>query len=260
MKKNEKLAPKKIGLALGGGAVLGAAHVGVLKAIEELKIPIHAISGTSIGSLVASLYAFGKGYSDVEKIALNISWSDISEFSPSRIGLFSNKKMRAFLKKNIGEVTFEEARIPLSIVAANIANGQKVVLNKGAIAPCVTASMAIPGIFRPVKIEEQMLVDGGIVENVPISPLQALKPDYIIAVDLNTNHTFQKPKAITDVIMNSLHFMMANYTKHQLSDADVLIQPNLSAFNYTDIGQSKELMEIGYTEAKRCLSEFANSI
>ncbi len=260
MDSKRKTRPKKIGLALGGGAVLGAAHVGVLKAIDELNIPIHIVSGTSIGALVASLFAFSKNFVDVENIAMKIQWSNISEFSPSRIGLFSNKKMKGFLKMNIGDVDFKDARIPLAIVATNIGSGKKVILNKGHVAISVAASMSIPGIFRPVKIDNAMLVDGGVIENVPISPLKDKKADFIIAVDLNTNHTFEKPKAISDVLMNSFHFMMANSTKHQLGDADILIQPNLTAFNYTDIGQSKDLIEVGYVEAKKQLAQFAKTL
>lgn len=177
MKKLQK--NKKIGLALGGGAVLGAAHIGVLKALEELEIEIGWITGTSIGSLVASLYAFGVDCNKVQDLAIDLSWSDIAGFSLSKFGLLSNKNIQKFLQKHIGDATFDQANIPLAVIATNITTGQKVVLNKGKVAYAVMASCCIPGIFKPVTINDILLVDGGIVENVPVSPLKDLGADFL---------------------------------------------------------------------------------
>ncbi|HDP97696.1 MAG TPA: patatin, partial [bacterium] len=160
----------KIGLALGGGAVLGAAHIGVLKAMEELDIPVHFVAGTSIGALVAALYAFGKDYKQIEKIAAELDWLDVSGLSLSQYGLLSNKKLGKIINKAIGDVDFEDARIPLAMIATDISHGKEVVLKQGNVATAVMASTCIPGIFIPVEIEGKLLVDGGVVENVPISP------------------------------------------------------------------------------------------
>lgn len=244
---------KTIGLALGGGAVLGAAHIGVLKALQHENIEVTHIAGTSIGSLVASLYAFNPNIEEIEKIALQISWSNISKFSPSKVGLFSNKKMKKFLEKNIGVVDFSESRIPLSIVASNIENGEKVVLEKGDVANAVMASMSIPGIFKPITINNKMLVDGGIVENVPITPLLNRKVDTIIAVDVNAKHYVNKPQNITDILLNSFHHTIANATKILTKQADILIEPDVSQFNFHNIDQSKDLINQGYLDAMKVL-------
>lgn len=252
-KTNPSKPKKTIGLALGGGAVLGAAHIGALKAIRDLNIEITHISGTSIGALVASLYAFNDDIDEIEKMALQITWSKISKFSPSKIGLFSNRKMKTFLEENIGIVDFSEARIPLSIVASNIANGEKVVLETGDVANAVMASMSIPGIFKPITIDKMMLVDGGIVENVPITPLLNRKVDVIIAVDVNSKHYVKKPVGITDILLNSFHHTIANATKVLTSKADILIQPDLSGYNYHNTDQSAALIEQGYEDTIEAL-------
>jgi NTE family protein len=161
--------------------------------------------------------------------------------------------MKNFLEKNIGAVDFSESRIPLSIVASNIANGEKVVLEKGDVANAVMASMSIPGIFIPITIDGVMLVDGGIVENVPITPLLNQNVDVIIAIDVNSKHFVKKPTGITDILLNSFHHTIANATKMITSKADILIQPDLSGYNYHNTDQSAALIEQGYTDTMKAL-------
>ncbi len=121
---------KNIGLALGGGAVLGAAHIGVLKAVEEKGIEIKFITGTSIGAFVAALYAFGKNWNEINEITSELKWMDITSISLSRYSLLSNEKFGALLKKHIGDKNIEESNIPLAIIATNAATGEKVILDK----------------------------------------------------------------------------------------------------------------------------------
>jgi NTE family protein len=246
---------KKVGLALGGGAVLGAAHIGVLRALKEHDIEIGWITGTSIGALVASLYVFDKDFDKVSEIAIDLNWKKIGKISLSRYGLFSNKKIKRFLDEAIGEVTFEQAGIPLAFVATNILNSEKVVLNKGDIAEAVMASTCIPGIFKPVKHNGMLLVDGGIVENVPVPTLRDMGAGRIIAVDLNARYTYKKPENILQVLANSFHYTLMHAAKAQSGDADILIQPDLSGFNRIDTHQTPGLIEKGYEEAKKVLKE-----
>ena len=254
----ENLEGKKIGLALSGGAVLGAAHIGVLKALEEFKISIDYISGTSIGAFIASMYAFGLDYTKVKEIALELSWKEISSFSFSKLGLFSNRKIKNFLTENIGDVTFNEASIPLAIIAANISKGSKVIIKEGEVSSAVMASCCIPGLFQPVEVEGQLLVDGGIVENVPISPLKDFGANFIIAVDLNAKYDYTRPNNIVDVLLNSFHFTLASSTKLQTEKADLLIQPDLSSFNHIDVKQTEDLIQVGFEEAKKVLNQKIN--
>ena len=246
---------KKTGIALGGGAIFGAAHVGVIRAIEETDIDITAISGTSIGALVAALYAFGKNWEDLQKIASELRWMDITNLSPSKFALLSNQKIGEVIINHIGEQNIEDANIKLTIVATDVSNGKKIILDKGSVADAVMASTCLPGIFKPVVIDEKMLVDGGVVENLPISTLKSMGAEYTIAVDLNSKHKYQEPTNILEVILNSFHFIMMHSSKHQTKQADLLIQPNLSEFNRLDMKQVDELMKKGYDVAKAALKE-----
>jgi NTE family protein len=245
---------KKVGLALGGGAALGAAHIGVLKALEEMDIKVDYISGTSIGALIASLYAFGRSWQEMKDIALELRWLDISALSLSKYGILSNKDMGELLEKYIGNVTFEEADIPLAVIATNISTGEKVVLDKGPVAPAVMASTAIPGIFNPVKLKGKMLVDGGIVENVPISPLKKMGAEYIIGVDLNAKYANEDPSNIIEILLNSFNFTLMTAAKIQTQQADALIKPDLATFSKVNINQTEGLLEAGHQEAKNVLN------
>ncbi len=244
---------KKIGLALGGGAVLGAAHIGVLKALEEKGVKIEFITGTSIGAFVAALYAFGKTWEEINEISCKLKWMDISSISLSRYSLLSNEKFGELLVDHIGDKRIEEADLPLAIIATDAGNGEKVVLKEGPVAQAVMASTCIPGLFKPVKIGGRMMLDGGIVENVPVKTLRDLGAEFIIGVDLNAEHEYQEPQNILDVLMNSFHFIMQQSAKFQTQNADLLIKPDLSAFDRADTGQIEALIRKGYEDAKGIL-------
>ncbi len=241
---------KKIGLAFGGGAVLGAAHIGVFRAIEELKIQIHYLAGTSIGSLIAAFVAFGKTWKEIEEIAQELKWLDISRVSLSKYGLLSNESIGKLINDTIGDVSFDEAEISLAIIATDIASGEKVVITEGKVVDAVMASTCIPGIFNPVETDDKMLVDGGIVENVPTITLEELGAEYLIGVDLNTKHDTKKPENILEILVKAFDYMHNNATKLQTKKAHFIITPDLSAFNAVDLEQIPELIEKGYSEAK----------
>lgn len=255
MKKVSLQKGQKVGLALGGGAVLGAAHVGVLKALNETGIKIGWIAGTSIGALVASLFAFGKDCEKVEDLALDLSWTDFAGFSLSKFGLLTNNKVADYITRHLGEVEIGQASIPLAIVATDISSGNKVVLTEGLVSTAVRASTCIPGIFQPVNYNDQLLVDGGIVENVPISPLRDMGAEVIVAVDLNAKHTYEEPRNMVDVLMNSFHFTLAHAAQVHTNKADILIEPDLSSFNRIDVDQTKQLIEAGYTATMKVINK-----
>jgi len=244
---------KKIGLALGGGAALGAAHIGVLKVLEEKQVKVNYISGTSIGAFIASLYAFGKTCDEIEKIAENMNWLNISSFSPSKFGLLSNEKLADIVKDSIGDRDFSEADIPLAMIATDIAKGEKIILNKGSVTNAVMASTCIPGIFVPVKHKGKMLVDGGIMENVPVSPLKEMGAELIIAVDLVERRRIKKPTNIVGVLLNTFNLALIYPTKMQKKKANIIINPDLSSFNMTDPRQVPDLIKKGYQKAKKIL-------
>ena len=244
---------KKTGLALGGGAVLGAAHVGVLKALQEFDIKVEYIAGTSIGAFVAAFYAFGKSWEDIQEITSELRWIDITAISLSRYGLLSNKKLEELIVEHIGDKNIQDSNIPLAIIATDASNGKKVILNKGSVANAVMASTCIPGVFRPVDYGEKMLLDGGIIENVPVNTVREMGADYVIGVDLNSEYTYEKPDNILDVLLNSFHFIMKTSAELQTENSDLLIKPDLSKFNRTDMNQVQALLKKGYKDAKKAL-------
>jgi len=213
----------KPGLALGGGAVLGAAHLGVIRAFEELEIVPAMVSGTSIGSFVAALLAFGKSWNEIAGVIQDFDWLDLSGLSISQFGLLSNKKFGSVVNDLLGQKNIEDAAIPLAIVATDISTGRKVVLEKGDVAMAVMASSCIPGLFRPVDYAGALLVDGVLMENVPVSPLVEHGLSPVVCVDLLARHAFSRPENIVGLLLNSFYSAVTNTTRMQTAAADLCI-------------------------------------
>lgn len=251
---------RKNALALSGGAVLGAAHIGVLKALDEFDVSINYVSGTSIGAFVGALYAFDKTWDEIYEITKSLNWLEVSSLSLSEFGILSNKKMGNILIKSIGYRNFSDASVPLSVVATDISDGSKVILNEGNVSEAVMASTCIPGIFKPIEVDGRLLVDGGVVENVPVSPFESCSVDTVIAVDLLLKHSGKRPTNIVEVILNTFDFMIINNSKYLTGKADISIKPDLSGFNKIDTHQFSDLFETGYVEAKRVLSRYKKKL
>lgn len=243
----------KIGLALGGGAVLGAAHIGVLQALEEQEIKIDYIAGTSIGSFIGALLAFGKKADEIETVLNELSWFKVTDLSLSLFGLLTNHKLGEILTNAIGDVTFADALIPLAVVTVDISTGEKVVLTAGSIKEAVMASTSIPGIFHPIELDGRLLMDGGVVENLPIDTIKQMGAEKIIAVNLATE--LKKPQNIIDILINVLHISILNNKIQQYEDADVIIELHLSDFNRVDTNQVPALIQEGYKQSAQILKE-----
>lgn len=246
-------AGDRVALALGGGAILGAAHIGVLKAFDEFDVEISAIGGTSIGSLFAALHAFGLSPKEIEKFAIDHDWLDVSGLSLSKFGLLSNEKLGESFKEEVGDVSFCDAKIPLAVVATDIRNGEKVIFTKGKVAPAIMASSCVPGIVIPVEIDGRLLVDGGLVENVPLSALRELGADRVVGVDLNAKRQYRAPDDIIDVLGNALDVAIDNATRMQTEKADLVICPQLSAYSRTDRGRIRDLIEEGFDATRKLI-------
>ena len=246
---------EKLGIALGGGAALGAAHVGVLKALFEQGVKPEFISGTSIGAFVAAHVAFGTSIDDLEKIATDLDWLDITGLKLSKLGILSNERLGQSVLDQFGKVDIKDADIPLSMISTDISTGEKVVLNEGPLYKAVMASTCLPGVFTPVEWDNMLLVDGVLCENVPVSPLREMGAKDIIAVDLTTNREYKRPDDIVDVLVNTFDIGLNNMIKQQISDDNIfMIQPKLSAYNKADTSQTEKLIEEGYEAAKKALA------
>ena len=235
---------------------MGAAHIGVLRAMDEKGVHISAISGTSVGALVAGLYAFGVSVDDIEEMALKNNWFHISSIRLSKLSLFTNEKLAAIVTKALGEVNIEDAKIPLAIIATDISTGERVVFDKGNLADAVQASTCLPGVYAPVEINGRMLVDGGLVDNVPVSVLKDLGAKFSIAIDLSTNKRYQRPENIIDVMSNAVDIAMNNAIKLQTRSADLIIAPDLTAKSRINVEEVKQLIDIGYEETSDRLQKF----
>ena len=242
----------RIGLALGGGAARGIAHIGVLKAFEEEHIPIHCISGTSVGALVASYYAFGRPAESILSIGSTLNLSKILNFTLERGGLFSTHAIHEMIHRDLGDCRIEDADIPLAICATDIETGQQLVFREGSLAEAVCASMAVPGLFVPVEVNGRTLVDGGLVENVPISPLEKMGAGIIVAVDLSHVSQYPKPEDTFDVISNAINIAIDFNTRKQLKEADIVVPLDLSHYSLTNNAKCvQELYMEGYHPMKR---------
>jgi len=244
---------RSVGLALGGGAVLGAAHIGVLQALEERDVRIDYIAGTSVGALVGALYAFGFEPDRMAEIAAGMDWLDVSAFEPSRLGLLTNDGLGDLLTRALGDVTFEEALTPLAVVATDIGTGEAVVLDAGSVRDAVLASACLPGLFRPIELDGRLLVDGGLVANVPVDAVRALGAEIVIAVDLIAGRLYRRPEDVVDVLSNAFDIAIHTPARMTLDDADLVIAPQLAAYSGIDPEGTRALMQTGYEEARRAL-------
>lgn len=235
-----------LGLALGGGAVLGFAHIGLLMALEEAPIPVDRLAGTSAGAVVAGLHAFGVSPERTRTILSPLTWRAVSNFSRNSLGLLSNEPLAEVVRGELGDVRIEDAPIPLAIVAADIHTGDAVVLREGPLALAVQASAAIPGIYAPVRLEGRTLVDGGIVENVPVRPLREMGADIVVAATLGERLDFQQVRTLLGVLTNAFLIAVNTATRLDLTGgADVIIEPDLVVHNHWDLDQRDTLIEKG---------------
>jgi NTE family protein len=235
-----------LGLALGGGAVLGFSHVGLLMALKAAGLPVDRIAGTSAGAIVAALHAFGVGPDRTRTLLSPLSWRKVSNFSRNSLGLLSNEPLAELIRSELGDVRIEDAPLPLAIVAADIHTGEIVVLREGPLAPAVRASAAIPGIYSPVTLGGRVLVDGGIVDNVPVSPLRDMGAEVVVAATLGETLDFQPVRTLLGVLTNAFLIAVNTATRLNLSGrADVVIEPDLVVHNHWDVSQRDELIEKG---------------
>lgn len=274
----------KIGLVLSGGGARGAAHVGVLKVLEEMRVPVDYIAGTSMGSIVGGLYASGMTPAEIETAIATMDWGHIFSDSPPRedrsfrrkrdddlylvkakagvsdqgelkfpSGAIQGQKFDLALREltlaATGETQFDRLPIPYRAVASDIGSGKSVVLGSGDLATAMRASMAVPGIFAATRIDGTLLVDGGITNNLPINVVREMGADIVIAVDIGTPNA--KPEELTNLFAITAQLtsiMTRNNVEAQiatLTDRDVLIVPDLKGFSSTDFEHATRVIMPG---------------
>ncbi len=280
----------KVGLALGSGGAKGLSHIGVIKVLEEYGIKPDIISGTSIGAIIGAMYSYGLSIKEIEKIALSIDkkkQKEVLSMKPSLSGLISQEKIFDFYYNIFGKSKIEELKTQFLCIATDIQTGEEVILNRGELTKAVVSSASIPIIFPPVKYKNRYLVDGGLVNPIPIKPLLNSGVDFIIAVDVTKplkkrfiekskekkeDNVFSKianlfsslyDKGFNDapnllnVFLNSIDIMEEQIVKKTLSlfPPDILITPDIKDFNTFDFFRAREIILKG-EEITKTVADF----
>ncbi|MFL9814752.1 patatin-like phospholipase family protein [Stutzerimonas sp. VN223-3] len=278
----------KTGLVLSGGAARGLAHIGVLKALEEHGVQIDAIAGTSMGAVIGGLYAAGYSVEELEKLALSLDWQQVLSDDPPRqdvpfrrkqddrdflvkrklsfrddgslglpLGVIQGQNLALLLERLLVHTSdtrdFDRLPIPFRAVATDIANDKKVIFRSGHLPQAIRASMSIPAVFAPVEIEGRLLVDGGMVDNIPMDVARDMGVDRLIVVDIGSPlQSREQLLTVVDVLNQSITMMTRRNSEEQLAtlrSEDLLVQPMLAGFGSTDFGRAEQLIDAGYRAA-----------
>ncbi len=236
----------RVGLALGGGVARGIAHIGVLQALAEHSLPVHLVAGTSAGSLVGAMYAAGLDPFLMERAAARLNWRGLVRLKLRRDGLLDAAGLERFLAGHVGDLEFSDLKLPFTAVACDLITGEEVLMQTGRVAIAVRASSAFPGIFLPVRLGDRILVDGGIVNNVPSSVCRRMGADYVIAVDLNkTRAQARPPRNLLHIMLNSLAIVQKPQIDRCLAGADVAVRPDLNDFSPLELERVREMVQAG---------------
>jgi NTE family protein len=239
----------KIGLALGGGAARGFAHIGVIKALEANGIVPDIVVGTSAGSVVGALYAAGNNATALTKMANEMDEAAISDwalpiFSKSS-GVLKGEALQAYVNKAVNHRTIEKLKIPFGAVASDLKTGQPILFQRGNTGMAVRASSAVPGVFQPVTIGSHTYVDGGLVAPVPVRYAREMGAEFIIAVNISTQADAQATNSSLEVLMQTFSIMGQRINQLELRDADIVIQPPLGKMGSSDFNGRSVAMQAG---------------
>lgn len=229
-----KPQPPKIGLALGGGAARGFAHVGVLKVLEAQGIAPDIVVGTSAGSLVGALYAAGHRGFDLQRLALQMDEAMVSDWSLPNRGIIKGEQLQDFVNRAVGNRTIEKLDKPFAVVATDLQSGEMIVFRRGNTGMAVRASSSVPGLFQPVTISGREYVDGGLTSPVPVKVAKSLGADIVIAVDIGSKPAYGKVENTIGVLLQTFSIMSQSLSAQELGLADVLIRPNTGVIGATD--------------------------
>lgn len=250
----------KIGLALGSGGARGLAHIGVLKVLHEHHIPIDYIAGSSMGSLIGALYANNNDIHMIEKLAVHLKRKHWLDFSVTKFGLISGEKIKELIRILTHGKNIEDLAIPLGVVATDIETGERVVFREGPVYQAVRASISIPGIFVPENVNGRILVDGGVIDRIPIQIVREMGADLVIAVDVGLNHSKMKVNSIFDVISQTIDIMEREILQHQVVLTNFIIRPDVGHIGTISFSNIKEAIDLGYEKASESIEEIKEFI
>lgn len=241
-----KRAPR-IGLALGGGAAKGFAHVGVIAVLEEAGLRPDYVVGTSAGSLVAALYASGKSSVELQKTAMSMEEAAITDWMLPLVGrgVFRGDALGRFVNDSVGGRLIEDMRIPLGVVATDLGSGQAVLFQRGDTGTAVRASSAVPAVFVPVKINGRDYVDGGLVAPVPVRYARQMGAELVIAVDISSPPEDGATKDTLQILLQTFSIMGKSINVHELKEADIIVRPSLLGLKSADFSARQKAIDSG---------------
>lgn len=271
-----KLQRTKIGLALGGGGARGLAHIGVLEVLQEEGVPIDMIAGTSAGAAIGAIYAQGKDASLIKNLAIGLDWKRLLspvDFALPRTGFIKGIKLREHLELIMGgDIQFSDLVMPLACVATDINTCEEVVINQGSVIDGIRASISIPGIFTVAKWKNRYLVDGGLVNPVPVSVLKGMGADFIIAVNVipdvsegthqmgkGGRGAFREPN-IFNVLMQSMQITQCRLARSCLEGADIVIKPSVAHIGFGELHRAQEIIRQGELAAQSSVPEITRRL
>lgn len=215
----------KVGLALGSGGARGFAHLGVLKALTEHSIPVDMIAGSSMGALIGCFYAFGHDITQLIKLSTAFKRQHYLDFTVPKMGFIAGKRVKNMIKLFMQGKDLEELNIPVAVIATDLQTGEKVVFKEGPIAEIVRASISIPGIFIPEKIDGRSYIDGGVSDRVPVATVKEMGADLVIGVDVSRINKKVEIQTVYDVIMQSIDIMQKEIALAREVESDIMILP-----------------------------------
>ena len=256
--------PVKVGLALGGGAARGFAHIGVIKALEAQGIVPDIVVGTSAGSLVGALYAAGNNGFALHKLALEMEEAAISDWSvplfAKTTGVLKGEALQNYVNRTVNNVPLEKLKIRFGAVATDLNSGQPILFQRGNTGTAVRASSAVPSVFQPVRIGEHSYVDGGLVSPVPVRFAREMGADFVIAVNISSQPEAQASSSSVDVLLQTFAIMGQSLNQHELKDADIVIQPRLGGMKGSDFNGRNMAILAGEQAATALMPEIRRKL
>ncbi|MFA6092472.1 MAG: patatin-like phospholipase family protein [Elusimicrobiota bacterium] len=250
----------KVGLALSAGSVRGLAHVGVIQVLEDAGFPIDVISGASMGAIVGAVYSAGMPLERLLDFSLSLSKEARSTFNQVRLfrllltdSLISSERIEDFIHEQIGQKRFEDLNNPFACVAMDLRTGERVIFREGPLAPAVRASMSLPGIFQPMLYRHRYLVDGGVVDYIPVDLARKLGAQWVLASITENDHTRAQPSNALLALEQVIDIRGSLLSSQQRKEADFAIDVQFGDVNFLDFHRTDEMVENGVVAAKKSL-------
>ena len=249
--------PLKLGLALGGGAARGFAHIGVIQVLEEAGIRPQLVVGTSAGSLVAAFYASGRNGAQLQRLAETMEEATLTDWNLPLVsrGLIKGDGLARYVNSVTGGKRIEDLPLPLGIVATDLHNGLGVLFQRGDLATAVRASSAVPAMFDPVRIGEREYVDGGLVSPVPVRYARQMGADIVLAVDISSTPEANKASGMLQVLLQTFTIMGKSIKEYELREAEVVVKPPLDGVGSASFGERQRSIQAGRLAMQQALPE-----